>query len=76
MLYFTYNTDQHDGFCGQFQRLLCILALAEKYGAQYVHSPFQHMDHIPEPKTQYLARIEEYLRIKNHFPSPNKYHYD
>ena len=76
MLYFTYNANQHDGFCGQFQRILCILALAQKYGAQYVHTPFQFMEHIPEPKSLYLNKIEDYLQLKNYFPSPNKYQYD
>lgn len=71
MLYLTYNIKQSDGLGAQYQRLIGIICLAMKYDCQYIHSHITQMEHIAEPKQEYLNCIEDYLQIQNHFPVMN-----
>jgi hypothetical protein len=67
MLYLTYKK-QKDGMGAQYQRIIGIICLAMKYDCQYIHTHITEMEHIPEPKIEYLNVIEDYFQIQNHFP--------
>lgn len=73
MLYFTYNT-KTDGLGGQYQRIIGIIALANKYNAEYVHTQITEMEHIPDK--QYIQVIDDYFQIKNNWKSVDQYNYD
>ena len=75
MLYLTYELGI-DGLGGQYQRIIGILALSKKYGCKYVHTPIQYMEHIPEPKQEYLNKIEEYFQISQHYKNSKDLIYD
>lgn len=63
MLYLTY-LKQNDGMCAQYQRIISIIALAMKYDCQYIHSYIEQMEHLPQPNTEYLKNIEDFLKCK------------
>lgn len=73
MFYFTYRP-QTDGMGGQYQRIVGIIALANYYGAEYVHTPITEMEHIGDKS--YLPVIENYFRIKDHWKPVTAYQYD
>lgn len=73
MLYLTYNV-KTDGLGGQYQRIISIIALAKKYGVEYLHNPITEMEHLPSHS--YLKTIEEYFQIKNHFKQTTDFTYD
>jgi len=75
MLYLAYSTS-NDGLGGQYQRILGLMALARKYQCTYVCNPILQMEHIPNPQTEYLKRIEDFFQIQNNFSSINEHHYD
>jgi len=73
MLYFTYSICS-DGLGSQYQRIIGIISLAEKYGGEYVHSKIKEMDHLSN--MEYLEKIEDYFQISNNFKSVNEIAYD
>lgn len=75
MLYLTYNAAD-DGLGGQYQRIIGIMALAKKHQCTYVHNPIIKMEHIPNPQTEYLKKIEDYFQIQNHHPHIDDYQYN
>ena len=75
MLYLTYGLDV-DGLGGQYQRIIGIMAISKKYGCEYVHTPIEFMEHIPEPKQEYLNKIEEYFQINQHYKNSKDIKYD
>jgi hypothetical protein len=68
MLYITYTDNLTDGLGAQYQRLIGIIAVCIYYDCQYIHSSIKHMEHLVEPKGEYLKKIEEHLQIKYNFP--------
>ena len=74
MLYFTHLVGNIDGLGAQYQRIISIISLAEKYGCEYVHTKIKEMGHLPD--TGYLEKIEDYFQISNNFKSVNDIIYD
>jgi len=73
MLYFTY-IGSNDGLGAQYQRIMSVISLAEKYGCEYVHTKIKTMSHLPD--IEYLEKIEEYFQISKHFKDVNDVIYD
>ena len=73
--YITYNTEILCNWLGaQYQRIVGVIALANKYDFQYVHTPIQNMEFVNT--IEHLNEIENYFQIKNNYPNVNEFTYD
>lgn len=72
MLYLTYNIDIcKDGLGAQYQRVIGIIALANKYNCIYVHTPIINIEN-----TYNINEIENYFNINKYYCNVNDINYD
>jgi hypothetical protein len=72
MLYLTYNINIcEDGLGAQYQRIIGIIALANKYNCIYVHTPIINIEH-----TNNIKEIENYFNINKYYCNVNDIIYD
>lgn len=73
MLYITYNVNSIDsnGVGAHYQRIIGVIGLCIYYNCQYIHSNIKTIEHVLEPKEEYVQKIEDFFQLKNNFPTMN-----
>ena len=71
MLFLTYAIDT-DGAGAQYQRIIGIISLSRKYNIEYVHTPIEKIEHLPD---DYIDKLEKFFNFNKNFRSVDDIEY-
>ena len=66
------NCVRGDGFGAQYQNIIWAILLAEKKGYEFYYTPFSSMEHNYENDVEFLIKKENFINIKDNFPTVDK----